>query len=479
MNFSCLNQQGILIAGSLLLGLAGCAAIPDEHAQLAQRDAKTVTVTSNLKLASEGWPEARWWESYHDQQLNALMERALKGAPSLDTANTRLQLAMSGILQAQASTGPSLVADGNVSEELETQNGFIPPPYAGSWITNSRLALDFRYDFDWWGKHKDEVAIAAGQANVSRAQRATAETVLTTGIAKSYFLYQTAVARLQLAQNLTELRQRLLHLNQLRVSHGLDPISNQRQAEGDLANLRLTIADLQTQAQLERNQLQALLGDQQPLQLTASELPVDATKVPARLGLDLLARRPDLQAARWQVESSKSAEEYAKASFYPDFNLTAFAGLSSIRLYDLLNTKSEIAGIAPAFSLPIFDSGRLKAQLQVVRDYKQWQVAEYNQTLVNALKDVTDQIARLQGLEQQQNALDAAMDSSRHVHAAALSRARQGIGDDFAVLQTEVPLINQQDSAAQLASRRLLTQIDLIHALGGGYHATETAQSQK
>jgi hypothetical protein len=116
--------------------------------------------------------------------------------------------------------------------------------------------------------------------------------------------------------------------------------------------------------------------------------------------MELLARRPDLQAARWKLEASLSKIDAAKAAFYPDVNLTGSIGLNSVKAEDLLQLASRTLYIGPSVSLPLFDSKRLDAQLDGARTNRNERIAEYNQTIVDAVREVA-QGAQLQGIEQQ------------------------------------------------------------------------------
>jgi multidrug efflux system outer membrane protein len=121
----------------------------------------------------------------------------------------------------------------------------------------------------------------------------------------------------------------------------------------------------------------------------------------ATLGIELLARRPDLQAARWRVEASLERIEATEAAFYPDINLSGFIGTDTVSLDELLKHASRTLSIGPALSLPLFDSGRLKASLSAARSRRNEMIADYNQTVFKAVSDVAQEGASLQGLQNQ------------------------------------------------------------------------------
>jgi NodT family efflux transporter outer membrane factor (OMF) lipoprotein len=177
--------------------------------------------------------------------------------------------------------------------------------------------------------------------------------------------------------------------------------------------------------QLTRNALAALVGQPQ-LQVEPRAL-ADARPVPLpdTLPADLLARRPDITAARWRVEAATHDVASAKASFYPNVNLSAFVGLSSIGLGRLLDAGSEQWGVGPAIHLPIFDAGRLRANLRGKSADLDLAVESYNGAVLDAVRDVADQLASARSItrqQAQQREAQAAAESAYDIAAAAVPR---------------------------------------------------------
>jgi multidrug efflux system outer membrane protein len=329
------------------------------------------------------------------------------------------------------------------------------------------------YDFDWWGKHRASIGAALGEVNARRAEYAQAEQTLAAAVAQSYFTLQGGWARLANVQNMLAIQRELVADKAKRIAHGVESIDAERMAEADLGNLKQQAALLETQIAREREALRALLGaDAQALtDFSPRPLPVPPSALPASLGIELLARRPDLQAARWRVEASLDRIEAAQAAFYPDINLAGSFGSDVLSLDQLFNAPSRTLFIGPTLSLPLFDSGRLKASLGVARTKHNEMIADYNQSVFNAVRDVAQEGAGLQGLQHQideQAATAAAIDA---VLRSAQARFKQGLADRSALLTAELATNKQQDAGLQLKSQLLLTDVALNKALGGGYQA--------
>ncbi|MDB6001472.1 MAG: hypothetical protein JWP52_3171, partial [Rhizobacter sp.] len=238
-----------------------------------------------------------------------------------------------------------------------------------------------------------------------------------------------------------------------------------------LPETRQQLEALEEQITLARHALAALTVQPPDALNTLSPRlqPVQAVALPAAVPADLLGRRADITAARWRVEAATGDVKSAKAQFYPNINLTAFIGLSSIGLDRLVNAGSEQYGIGPAIRLPIFDAGRLRANLTGRTADLDAAVENYNATLLDAVHDVADQIASLQSIARQQTEQARTQVSVESAYDLALQRYRAGLGTFLTVLNAEASVLTQRRLAADLKARVLDTQVSLIRSLGGGY----------
>jgi len=457
---------------ALVLALAGCASVPPDSRALAKRDVANAELSANIKLAHEGWPQAQWWTAYHDEQLNAIIKQALAEGPSLEVAAAHIGSARSSLSRSVADLGIAGAVNGNVNRQRYSGTGLFPAPIGGAYFTEETLRLDLRYNFDWWGKNRAQVAAAVGELNAGRAAYAEAEQALAASIAQSYFRLQGAWARLANTDQLAATQNALVQDKAKRIARGLANADEQRAAEAELNLIRKQQAQLKADIEYEREALRALAGadnkalaDLKPV--TVSPAP---HALPTRLGMELLARRPDLQAARWKLEASLSKIDAAKAAFYPDVNLTGSIGLNSVKAEDLLQIASRTLYIGPSVSLPLFDSKRLDAQLDGARTNRNERIAEYNQTIVEAVREVAQGGAQLQGIEQQIVQQSAATALARAQLASAQERMDHGLANNSSVLNARQSLLKQQDADLYLQQVQLLAEVALTNALGGGYH---------
>ena len=460
-----------LVALALSLALAGCASIPPDTHVLPQQDLATKQLAADIHLASEGWPAAQWWRQFQDPQLDGLIEQALSRSPSLDVANTRIGSALSAFDYQHADRDPRVDVNASVNRQRYSANGLTPAPIGGNYYNEAAVTVQAHYDLDWWGKHKAQIASALGEVNARRAEYAMAEQMLAAEIARHYFSMQNSWARMDNLHALVALQQSLVTDKEKRIANGLGVNDDHLSAQTRLSLIEQQIALLETQIVTEREALRALLGADgtalADLQLrTAQALP---HALPGKLGMELLARRPDLQAARWRVEASLNRIEASQAAFYPDIDLGASIGLDAIHLGKLLEAGSRTLFVGPALSLPLFDSGRLQAQLNGARSERNELIADYNQNVFNVVRDVAQAGARVQGVENQLRLQGESLRASEAQLRNANARLKQGLADRATVLNAEMTVRGQVDLGMQLQNQRQNAEINLNVALGGGY----------
>jgi len=261
------------------------------------------------------------------------------------------------------------------------------------------------------------------------------------------------------------------------VNAGLDNQTQQRTSEGDVASSQTNLSQIDGQITITRYQLGALLG-KGPDRGLAIAVPTlsagDTVNLPDSLPADLVARRPDLVSALWQVDATLHGVKVAQAEFYPDVNLVALAGFDSFGFGRFLTAGSRQFQAGPAIHLPIFDAGALRANLKGEYANFDSAVANYNQTLVSALNDVATQVATIRSTDQQLADAQKAYEAAQRNYELAASRYHAGLAPEIALLSANLNRLNQQQVLIDLKTNRRNLQIGLIKALGGGFDAQGT-----
>lgn len=456
-------------ACALALALTACVTLPpDRHAVAERAIAPTL---AEVALPPGAWPSTAWWRDYHDSTLDALVTQALASYPSLASARARIEQASAAVSTQRAQSGAQLGLDVSLARQRYSANGLFPEPIGGNTYNDVAVQLKGSYDFDWWGRHRAQTAAALGEANARQAELAQAQQVLAAAVAHSYFDLHFVQARQSSVAQQRASASAIGAERTRRVRAGLARSDEVRAAELDLAKLEQLDAQLDSAAGQLRAALRALVGADAALPAVpaASLMSTPPHTLPARMGMELLARRPDLQAAHWRVEAALGRTDAARAAFYPDFNLNGALGLDAVSLARLLRAGSLTTLIGSAVQLPLFDNGRLDAALSGVRAQRDEAISEYNQAVVNAVRDVAQQAAVLHGFDQELARQGVARASAASQLDAMRQRARAGMADQASVLQATLALQAQDDAALQLRQAQRSAEISLTQALGGGY----------
>ncbi|HEY8587152.1 MAG TPA: efflux transporter outer membrane subunit [Rhodanobacter sp.] len=473
---SALLRSRTMLAAVTVLMLAGCAGAP---ARLDAPDLRNDAPLAGLQTpVRHGWPDAQWWRQYDDPQLDDLMDRAMHQSPDLALAQARVAHAEQSTKLAAAQLGLSVNGRAEVSRQRLSDYGLIPSRFLGfSWYNQADLGVQLQYDFDWWGKKRATMEAALDQARAASAQRSAAALAIQYAVANTYFDWQADQARLRLADQLLVTQQQFTHIATLRVRQGVDLPDEAQKAQAQLAAVREMQAALAGSAKIRQAALASLLGIA-PAELPALQprpLPAVERGLPADGKLDLIARRPDIAASRWQVEAALKRTDSARAEFFPDISLTALAGLSSIDMDKLLTAGSRTFALTPALHLPIFNSGLLQANYGVSKAQLDAAVAQYNSTVLTATREVATHALAAEQIAARRVEQQAQVDADQHLLANAQARARQGVRDLRESLGAQAALLQQRDAAIQLQAQAVSTDLALIKALGGGYHHVDAA----
>lgn len=460
-------------------GLAACATPGSSPAPLALRTAAQAglagaTQPDDALPVAPAVPVAADW-SLGDATLARLIEQALSDNPGLQAAQARVARAQALAGMTEAAHGPQVTLGLDLARQRYTENGLVPQPVAGNIYNSGTLQAGASWSPDFFGQHHAELASALGQAKAAQAEGVAAAQVLATQIGRSHVALARTLAQQDWLARSVALRQQALALVKQRLAAGLDTGTELAQAEGAVRELQSQQASLDEQAQLLRHQLAVLCG--QAPQALAQHAPrldgLNLARLPAELGADLLGRRPDVVAARWRVQASGEDVASARAQFYPNINLSAFVGLNALGLDKLLDTGSRQWGVAPALRLPLFDGGRLRAQLGSRQAERDVAVAQYNALVLDAVREATDTLTSLNALARQQTEQQAVLASQQTQRDLAERRYGAGLGGRLAVLNAELQWVAQQRQLTELQARQLDLGVSLVKALGGRY--TEAA----
>ncbi len=486
------NYQWIALS-VCALGFYGCARVPNHDlAQLSE----PISLGESAQQALERpefemgqWPSDNWWEVFADPQLNSLIELALTDSPTLKKAQAKVELAQQLAKKQRASLLPKLDLDYEEQWQYFSKNGFVRsfyPTVPGIAVPASAnqidLTLNFSYEFDFWGKNRKRFQAALGEVRTMAAEKAQSELILTTYLAQTYFELQSHLAELAILEDLLDQRTNLYELSASRFEWGIYSDLPVLDMEKQVYLVEQLLVTMQRQVLFDQHLIKMLTG--QGPNAPDLELPLSASfnqpfPLPDYLSADLLARRPDLQAQIWRVESAAKEIGVAKAEFYPNVNLMAFAGLESLAFKDFFKWSSHMGGLEPALHLPIFTGGKLRANLRSKVASFNEAVYAYNDLLLQAAKEVADNLVLLETknseLDLQATTLEVVSDS----YGLSQLRFENGVSNYLSVLEIQTEVLKERQSLVNQQRDYLLAVLQLIKAFGGGYETPKFAPVQK
>jgi NodT family efflux transporter outer membrane factor (OMF) lipoprotein len=456
----------LFTCGLAAIALGACAGSPGTP-RLAARGPVADRVFQGAPRSD--WPASTWWKALGDPQLDALIEEGLNGSPTLAQAAARVRTAQALTAQAASASMPRLSGRASFTEVKAD----IPPILKG-YNDAGTLLLNFGWDLDFFGRNRAAVAAATSESRAAMAESAEARLGLTTAIAAAYADLGRLYAERDVAERALALRQDTEGLVVKRVDNGLDTRAELSQAQAGPPAARADLAALDEQIAITRNALAALIGAGPDRGLDIHRPAAAALKpfgLPDHLSVDLIGRRPDIVAAKWRAEAATHRVDEAKRAFYPDINLSGSFGQAALSVDQLFKSASTLGFGGPALSLPIFDGGRLRANLRGARAESDAAVASYDDAIDEALHQVADAVASERALGARLTESRAALAADENAHRIARLRYDGGLATYQTVLIAEDAVLLQRRIVTDLESRALTLDIALIRALGGGFTA--------
>ncbi|MBP0589076.1 efflux transporter outer membrane subunit [Paraburkholderia sp. LEh10] len=471
---SCRAAAAAAVAALALVGCANYFGLKDD-----KQIAPSSQFEASQSLPAEGgqWPTLDWANQFGDPQLPQLITEALEGSPSIAQAQARIAKASSYIESSKSALYPKVEGSYSWTRELYSENALFPPPFGGTWYSENNVLASASWDLDLWGKNRQRLGQAVSQEKAAEADMQQARVTLATSVARTYNTLAQLYALRDIAEREIKNRQTVGSITNDRVKAGLDTNVERQTANGNIATSQSNLTELDGQITTTRYELAALLGKGPDRGLQIANPAFNrggAVTLPDNVPADLVSRRPDINAARWQVEAAMHDIKEAKAEFFPDVNLAAAFGFDAFGWGKFLTSSSRQIQFGPAIHLPIFDAGALRSQLKGRYADFDLYVATYNQTLINALSDVATQISSIRSIDRQAGDAQRALDASTKAYELAVIRYKAGLSPQLQVLNADENRLAAEQTVTNLKMRRRDLQIALIKALGGGFDATQT-----
>jgi multidrug efflux system outer membrane protein len=461
--------------------LSGCSLMPTYQRPMApvpQTFAGDTAAAAAAPVAEIGWRDV-----FTDPALQRVIETALANNRDLRVAALNIEKARAQYRVQDAALFPTINASAG-------GNGSRTPadlsPSGTAQVSHSYSAsLGFSaYELDLFGRVRSLDAQALEQFFSTTEARRSTQISLVAEVATAYLTMAADQDRLRLAQDTLASQGRTYQLNQRSFELGAASALTLRQAQTSVDTARVDVERYTAQVAQDRNALVLLAGADLPAELLPQALPAGEAaaasplaSIPPGLPSDLLQRRPDILQAERDLKAANANIGAARAAFYPRISLTASAGSSSASLSNMFMGGSRTWSFAPQISLPIFDGGANRANLDIARTDRDINVAKYEKAIQTAFREVSDALAQRSTLGRQLEAQQSLVDATAESYRLSDARFKRGVDSYLSVLDAQRSLYTAQQNLIGTRLSRFTNLVTFYKTLGGGWNETTTSAS--
>ncbi len=456
----------------LALLLPGCATIGG-HTSTASTVATPQTWTQTTIAARPGGLDtaalADWWKRFNDPVLDELISDALAHNPDVRIALSRIAQARATRIVEKSGLLPSLSAgvSGQGSRTRDRRADTV------SESGNYSASLDASWEIDLFGKQR--LALAAADSDLAQTEENfhASQVSLAAEAATAYVNLRSAEAQLAVVRRSLASREETTRLTRWRQDAGIGDILDTRQAESSLEQARASIPALRQSASETRNQLAVLTGrtpgSLDALLASTERVPAAPDDLAVGIPAETLRQRPDVRAAGHAVEAASKRSETARRERLPSLNLTGSLGIDAGELGRLASPTATIASIAGGLAAPIFNAGRIGANIRIQDEATRQALIAYESTVLDALAEVENALEAIRRQTERRASLERAAAASREADTLARQQYEAGSIDFLQVLDAERTLLSAEQSLVTTDADLSSAHIRLYKALGGGW----------
>ena len=413
-----------------------------------------------------------WWKIYGDEQLNTLQTQLGDANQNLKAALARLSEARALARQARADYFPTVGVNASATREHPSQNKVLSSPTAPKTFNDFLLSADLSYEVDVWGRVRNAAEADKDSAQASVADLAALELSARAELAMDYFSLRAADSEQALLDDTVTIYQKALELTQNRYRGGAAAAVDVDQAQVQLETAKTQASEtILKRAQLE-HAIAVLVGvPASQFSLAAVPLAITAPAIDAGLPSQLLERRPDIAAAERRVAAANASIGVASAAYFPVFSLAGVFGFESGQSSSWFDAPSKLWSFGPAALFTVFDGGRRHALSDQARASHDEAVANYRQSVLNAYREVEDNLTAVQQLDKASSSQTVAVNAAQRAQTQANYRYKGGVATYLEVVTAQSAALQGQLNLADIQARRLNTSVLLIKALGGSWNA--------
>jgi multidrug efflux system outer membrane protein len=459
-----------LFAAAAALAMAACSTAPDYR--------RPTAATPPAFKEAAGWqtagtavpPAGKWWQAFGDATLDGLEEQVAGGNFDLGAATARYEQARGLVRQARSDLYPEIGVGASAGRQRVSAGRPLSPTDSAATYTVATVGPSLDYEVDLFGRVRNSIRASTAAAQASKADVDGLRLGLQAQLATAYFDMRGLDARIVLLRETVTAFERAFRLTDTRHSGGIASGIDVSRAQSQLSSARAELSSVAIARQRDEHAIAVLIG-RPPAEMTIAvvDRQLAPPAIPAGLPSTLVERRPDIAAAERRVAAANARIGVARAALFPSLTLGASGGFQAATgaLFSASNTFWALGPVSAA--LAVFDGGRRRAGVRIARaDYDET-VATYRQTVLDAFREVEDDLSAQRLLAAQEKDQHVAADAAARTRDLALTRYRDGAADYLDVVTAQTAALDAQRALLDLRSRQLQTATDTIRALGGAY----------
>ena len=469
------TARGLLLLPAVL-ALAACAIGPNYH--------RPTTVTMPMFKENQGWKPATprevsagqpWWSIYNDPVLDGLEQQVQVSNQTLKASEAAFRAAQAAVGIDTGSYFPDITATGSVTRSGGvSQSGASVGAAGGARRTLYDAGAQASWSLDVWGRIRRTVESDVARAQASAADVAAARLSAQVALAEDYFQLRSAEQQMRMYKEYLGDLENALSITQNQVRAGITTLADVYAAQTQLENTQVSDTNVRLKRATFEHAIAVLIG-KAPSQLSLAEGDFTTTipVLPAGVPSDLLERRPDIAAAERNVASQNALIGVAESAWFPDLTLSASVGYVSTGLAGLLTAGNSLWSVGPALAETVFNGGARRAQNRQARALYDESVANYRQTVLSAFQSVEDDLVTLRVLEQSDELQVTAVGAARSSEQLTLNQYKAGIVAYSSVITAQTTRLTSEISLLAIQSQQLVSSVDLVSQLGGGWEASQ------
>jgi NodT family efflux transporter outer membrane factor (OMF) lipoprotein len=459
----------------LVLALAGCSVGPKYTKPVAQVPA-SYKIEGNWKPAepSDAVRRDNWWEVFKDPELNSMEEKVNISNQTLRVARDNFFQARAALRASRSYEYPQVSAGGTASRQRQSSNRALRGSSSPSNYSDFIFSGDVSYEVDAWGQVRKTVESSRAQAQASAAQLETVRLSLHAELALDYFILRGLDAQKDLFDSSVGAFEKALDLTQNRFQGGLASLEDIELATTLLEQTRAQDIDITAMRDQFEHAIAVLIGQPAPTFSLAktSGAPIPPA-IPPGQPSELLERRPDIAVAERNVAAANAQVGLAKTAYFPLIMLNAIGGFESGQFVTWLAGPSALWSVGASTLETVFDAGRRHAISDQAKAAYDGTVASYQQTVLNAFREVEDSLSDLRVLDEESKTQNAAVAAAQRSLDQSTNRYKGGLENYLTVITAQSVALANQRTAVDLLTRRMTSSVLLVKALGGGWDVSK------